>query len=207
MGGRKQNNIELRGGTYIVGEGITEQFYFAHLKQLQKYNCIIKPRFFGKTSVSEIEKSVQKLLLGGAHVICVFDVDVSVRNAAENKKLVQFRKRYSRNKNVLICESFPSIEFWFLLHFIKTTRNFQNADEAVRELKKHIPNFSKEASFLEKRKWVEELCANGKLTDALTRASEILAEKATGTTGDFFPYSKVVEGIGWLEKNNWVARN
>ncbi|HPB05961.1 MAG TPA: hypothetical protein PLQ09_07830 [Prolixibacteraceae bacterium] len=64
MGGRKQNNIELRGGTYIVGEGITEQFYFAHLKQLQKYNCIIKPRFFGKTSVSEIEKSVQKLLLG-----------------------------------------------------------------------------------------------------------------------------------------------
>lgn len=201
MGGRKQNNIELRGSTYIVGEGITEQFYFAHLKQLREYNCVIKPRFFGKTSISEIEKSVQKLLFGGVQVVCVFDTDVSVRDMAENKKLEQFRKHYSRNKNVIICESYPSIEFWFLLHFIKTTRNFHNADEAVRELKKHIPDFSKEASFLEKHKWVEELCANGKLTNAMTRASEIMAEKATGTTGDFFPYTKVGDGIGWLENN------
>jgi hypothetical protein len=28
-----------------------------------------------------------------------------------------------------------------------------------------------------------------------------LAEKATGTTGDFFPYTKVGEGIKWIEKN------
>lgn len=203
MGGRRQNNIELRGRTYIVGEGITEQFYFAHLKQLRKYDCVIKPRFFGKTSISEIEKSVQKLLLGGVHVICVFDADVSVRDETENKKLEQFQKRYRRNRNVLICESFPSIEFWFLLHYIKTTRNFQNADEVEKELKKHIPDFLKETSFLEKKKWVEELCANGKLTNALTRASEILAEKTKGDTGEYFPNTKVGEGIGWLEKNKY----
>ncbi len=202
MGARKQNNIDLRGDTYVVGEGITEQFYYSHMKYLRNYDCVIKPRFFGKTSISEIDKSVQKLLLGGAQVICAFDVDVSVRNAAENRKLEQFRKRYGRNKNVMICESMPSIEFWFLLHFIKTTRNFQNADEAVRELKKHIPDFSKEASFLEKQKWVEELCSNGKLNLAMTRASEIMAEKSTGATGDFFPYTKIGNGIGWMEKNS-----
>jgi hypothetical protein len=199
MGGRRQNKIELRGNTYIVGEGITEQYYFAHLKQLRKYNCVIKPRFFGKTSISEIEKSVHKLLLGGVQVICVFDADVSVRDEAENKKLEQFRKRYGRNKNVILCESFPSIEFWFLLHYLKTTRNFQNAAEALKELKKYLPEFSKETSFLEKQKWVEELCANGKLTTAMTHASEILTEKATGINGKYFPYTKVVKGIEWFE--------
>jgi hypothetical protein len=202
MGARRHNNIELRGNTYIVGEGITEQFYYSHMKHLRNYDCVIKPRFFGKTSISEIDKSVQKLLLGGAQVICVFDVDVSVRDAAENRKLEQFRKRYGRNKNVMICESMPSIEFWFLLHFIKTTRNFQNADEAVRELKKHIPDFSKEVSFLEKKKWVEELCANGRLFDAMTRASEIMTEKEKGLTGDYFPYTKIGKGIRWFEENN-----
>lgn len=202
MGGRRQNNIELRGNTYIVGEGITEQFYFAHIKHIYNYDCVIKPRFFGKTSISEIDKSLQKLLLGRAQVICVFDVDVSVRDAAENKKLEQFRKRYNRNKNVIICESMPSVEFWFLLHYMKTTRNFQNAKETLVELKKYIPDFSKETSFLEKQKWVEELCANRKLSYALKRASEILAEKTSGTTGDFFPYTKVGVGIEWLEKNS-----
>lgn len=98
MGGRRQNKMVLRGNTYIVGEGITEQFYFAHLKQLRKYKCVIKPRFFGKTSISDIEKSVKKLLLGGVSAICFFDADVSVRDAAENKKLEKFRKQYARNK-------------------------------------------------------------------------------------------------------------
>lgn len=201
MGGRRQNKIELRGNTYIVGEGITEQFYFAHLKQLRKYNCVIKPRFFGKTSISEIDKSVKKLLLGGVTVICVFDADVSARDKAENEKLKEFRKRYAKNKQVILCESFPSIEFWFLLHYVKTTRNFQNAGEVLKELKKHMPAFSKETSFLEKQKWVEELCAEGKFITALTRASEILAEKENGNERNSCPYTKVGEGIGWLERD------
>jgi hypothetical protein len=200
MGGRKQNRIKLRGRTYIVGEGITEQFYFAHLKHLRKYNCVIKPRFFGKTSISEIEKSVQKLLLGAAQVICVFDIDVSVRDESENKKLEQFRKRYVRNKNVIICESYPSIEFWFLLHYIKTTRNFQNAGEVLKEFRKYMPGFLKEACFLEKQKWVEELCANGKLTNAIARTTEILTERKTDHVSEYFSYTKVGKGIEWLDR-------
>lgn len=96
MGGRRQQKLELRGNVYLIGEGITEQYYFAHLKLLQKYNCVVKPRFFGKTSISEIEKSVRKLLLGGVTVICVFDADVSMRDKVEKVKLAQFKQRYVR---------------------------------------------------------------------------------------------------------------
>lgn len=62
-----------------------------------------------------------------------------------------------------------------------------------------MPEFSKETSFLEKQKWVEDLCANGKLTNAMTRASDLLSEKTNGSTGVYFPYTKVGEGIALLE--------
>jgi hypothetical protein len=46
---------------------------------------------------------------------------------------------------------------------------------------------------------VEELCSNGKLTTAIAHASEILIEKAENNAGTYFPYTKVGEGITWLE--------
>ncbi len=62
MGGRRKKGLVLKGDVFVIGEGITEQYYFSHLKQLKKYKCIIKPRFFGKTSIDEIGKSVERLL-------------------------------------------------------------------------------------------------------------------------------------------------
>ncbi len=200
MGGRRQNKLELRGNVYIVGEGITEQFYFSHLKRLKKYNYVVKPRFFGKTSISEIQKSVEKLLLGGVTVICVFDADVSAREATEKENLNKFRRKYANNKQVFLCDSFPSIEFWFLLHFVKTTRNFHSADEVLVALKQYMPDFMKERSFLENIKWVESLCQNDKLATALTRSIEIIAEKEQGHVGEFFPFTKIANCIEWLER-------
>ena len=39
MGGRRQNTRDLKPGIYIIGEGITEQYYFSHLRELYKLNC------------------------------------------------------------------------------------------------------------------------------------------------------------------------
>jgi len=92
MGGRRSNNLELKKGLYIIGEGITEQYYFTHLKRLKNYKCVIKPRFFGKTDIAQINKQVEKLLLGDISVICVFDADVSQRNQIENNKFSAISK-------------------------------------------------------------------------------------------------------------------
>ena len=114
---RQLQTRNLTGSIYIVGEGITEQFYFTHLRQIMGYRCTIRPRFFGNTSIKEIQKKVEELLSNRVYVICVFDADVSVRDDAENKRLAGFIKKHKDNKNVLICSSLPSIEYWFLLHF------------------------------------------------------------------------------------------
>lgn len=157
MGIRRNNKFDLKGSVFIIGEGLTEQYYFTHLKHLKNYKCVVKPRFFGKTSITEIEKSVKKLLQGEVSVICVFDADVSERNIVEKEKLIQLKKKYQRNKNVLICDSLPSIEFWFLLHFVKTGKHFQNSKAVERELKKFITDYNKTDNYLKNSRWVEQL--------------------------------------------------
>lgn len=206
MGGRRQNKLELRGNVYIVGEGITEQYYFSHLKFLKKFNYVVKPRFFGKTSISEIDKSVAKLLLGGVTVICVFDTDVSSRDSIERENLNRFRRKYAKNRNVILCDSFPSIEFWFLLHFVKTTRNFGTVNEILTALRKYIPDFSKERSFLEDIRWVAELCQNDKLTQALESANQILTEREKANNAIFSPYTNIVKGIEWITNKGSLIR-
>jgi hypothetical protein len=54
MGGRRQNTRDLKPGIYIIGEGITEQYYFSHLRELYKLNCKIRPRLFKITSIKEM---------------------------------------------------------------------------------------------------------------------------------------------------------
>ncbi len=190
MGGRRKRNLDLRGGVFVIGEGITEQYYFTHLKYLRKYNCVVKPRFFGKTSIDEIEKSVKKLLQGEVSIICVFDADVSERNIVEKEKLIRFKRKHQRNKNVLICDSLPSIEFWFLLHFVKTSKHFPNSKTAERELKKFITDYSKTKNYLKNILWVEQLVE--KLETACNNA------KSIGQV-DGCSYSNIFKAIEQLE--------
>ncbi len=190
MGGRRSKKLKLKKGLYIIGEGITEQFYFSHLKTLNNYKCIIKPRFFGKTDILRITKQVEKLLLGDITVICVFDADVSLRNKVENNKLQQFKNKYKRNKNVIICDSLPSIEFWFLLHFIQTTKPFINSKSVEKELRKHMIGYSKNKTFLEDAKWVEAL--SNKLKEAMQNSQ-------SNETANGHSYSNIYKAIVELE--------
>jgi hypothetical protein len=187
----------------VLGDGQTEQYYLSHLRDIRGFNFRIRPRLFKSITIEEANKLIKELIAEGFDMVIYFtDYDTIVKQG----KIEKYKKivgKYEKRTDVMICESMPSIEFWFLLHFFKTTYNFQNADEAIRELKKNIPDFSKEANFLEKRKWVEELCANGKLSNALKRASEIMTEKTKGNTGAYFPYTKIGDGIGWLEMNKY----
>lgn len=193
MGGRKQKIREPQSGIYIIGEGITEQFYFAHLKRILGFHCIIKPRFFGNTSISEMRKKIEELIQGDVFVICIFDTDVSSHNDVEKRKLEQLQNKYKNNRNLLFCDSFPSIEFWFLLHYIDTNRHFSNAAEAEKALKKYLLEYEKTKEFLEKEKWVRDLCENGKLELAINRAKRCLKDEGS--------YSNVYEAFEYLSKS------
>lgn len=74
----------------------------------------------------------------------------------------------------------PSIEFWFLLHYLNTNRYFATSDEVIAVLRRYIPNFSKHQSFLSKDAWVSDLLSDNRLDTALANANAI------GTEGESY---------------------
>lgn len=156
----------------IIGAGITEQWYFTHLKFLYEYQIRVRPRFFGTETADGMAKKIAEVLDDGGTAICVFDADVSTWNDTEKEKLDKLRLKYSKNKHVLLCDSMPAVEYWFLLHYENTNRYFGTSKATVQALKQHIPDYDKSESFLGNRKWVAEMSGDGKLERAYERAKQ-----------------------------------
>ena len=170
MARKNKETKNQKKSIYIVGEGITEQYYFQHLKRIKGYTCIVKPRLFGNTNIFEIEKKITELLTEDADIICVFDADVSTRNQAENERLTRLKNNYAANDKVVICDSLQCIEYWFILHYEDICPAHNNGGDTVRRLKRHIPDYNKSEQYLGKAQWVERMNADENLTNACQRA-------------------------------------
>lgn len=168
---RKTNNRPQRKiHPTIIGAGKTELFYFCHLKEIYNLKMQVKPRYFGNEDIYYLRKRVEDVIDGGGIAVVVFDVDVPARDANVNEQYDLFRTDYSGNPNVVFCESMPSIEYWFLLHYVNCNRHFPTSGSVIAVLKKHIKDFDKKEAFLKKAKWVEDLCSDKKISLAYDRA-------------------------------------
>ena len=156
----------------IIGAGITEQWYFTHLKFLYDYQIKVRPRYFGTETADGMAKKIADVLADGGTAICVFDADVSTWNDAEKKKLDKLRAKYVKNKHVLLCDSLPAVEYWFLLHYENSNRYFGTSKATVQALRQYIPDYDKTESFLGNRKWVAKMSDEGKLEQACERAKQ-----------------------------------
>jgi hypothetical protein len=171
--GRPTNNRRQKSpNVTLIGEGITEQYYFKHIRTLYNYQYSLRPYFFGITSLTDMSRKIDEVIEGGGIAICVFDTDVSQRVKAEERKLNSLFKKYRRMDNVVFCDSLPSVEYWFLLHHKNTNRHFKDSTEVERELKKVIPEYEKTTNYLEKVKWVADLCSDSKLENAIQRSKD-----------------------------------
>lgn len=161
---------QRHGRAVIIGAGLTERWYFSHLQFHFNLKIKIRPRFFGNENITTLEKRIIQVLSNEGIAVVIFDADVSTWNDAEKARLIALKKKYEKSKRVILCDSQPSIEYWFLLHYLKTNRFFGTSKAVVDELVKYVERFEKTNDFLRSPKWVEDLCNNGKLKDALERA-------------------------------------
>lgn len=190
---RRIKERELKNPTItIIGEGATERYYFTHLKRLRGYNYICKPRNFTEQTFDEMQKQIDRVLADNGIAVCVFDADVTRTRPAEKIKYGNMRRKYARNPSVILCYSMPSIEFWFLLHYLNTNRYFATSEDVITMLRRFIPDFSKHLSFLSKEIWVSDLLYDNRLDTALANANVI------GTEGE--SYSKLPKLFEIIER-------
>ena len=171
----------------IIGAGITEQWYFTHLRNLLDLRIKIRPRFFGTEDIKQLDKKISQVVNEGSIAICVVDTDTCEFNPTEKKKIDDLKKKYSGKRNVVLCDSLPSLEYWFLLHYADTNKYFANCNALLQELKKFIPEYKKSEAFLQSPKWVEDMTLEGKLATAVERS-----KKYEGQGGS---YSNVYKAI------------
>lgn len=174
----------------VIGAGITEQWYFYHLHDIFNVQLRIRPRFFGTEDIHQLDKKIAQVINEGVMAICVLDADTAEFDEAQRQKLAALKAKYAGKKNVILCDSLPSIEFWFLIHYLDTNRHFHNAHAVERELRSFITQYEKTEPFLKNRKWVEDLVSDGKLNTAILRAK--LYETAGGSYSNIY---KAIEAI------------
>lgn len=160
----------------MIGEGLTERWYFEHLRSLKGYHYDCKPRFFTHQSFEEMDKLIDWVIQNGGIAVCVCDADITRSNEERKRAFLSMKSKYTGNKNVLICDSMPSIEFWFLIHFVNTSKYFLNSEAVIKMLRKFIPNYEKSGSFLEKKQWVTEMIAGKRLNNACENAATLSME-------------------------------
>jgi hypothetical protein len=171
MSHRSVSFRKTRPGVVLLGEGLTEQCYFQHLKRIKGLHCTVEPRLHRNTTILSFEKKIKELIQSDIDVICVFDADVAQTNHEEMRRLKKFREQFGNHPKVTICDSLPSIEYWFLLHFQDGQGVAFNADTLLKALKKHIGHYDKTRRFLQNEKWVQDMTeGEGSLDQAMKRA-------------------------------------
>jgi len=172
----------------IIGDGLTEYYYFKHLKELkyQKTNIELKRSDFGSKDIMTKIRKIRSDLKGVySIIIIVFDIE----NDENKKKLFEEKIKLLKKIEVLGLYSNPSIEYWFLLHYTDENRSF-NAEELKKYIKTYISGYETSEDFLKKENWVNDLLAN--LLYAIERA-----KKYKNSTQS---YTNIYEGIERLDE-------
>lgn len=194
---RKRRNLRLKYA--VLGEGFTEQLYLKHLKNYKNYRYGIRPSLFDDIGIENAERIIDELLDSGCdRIVFLTDCDTII-NQNKRSSFKKFVEKYKDVEEVIICDSMPCIEYWFLLHFIFTTKEFCSYDEVVRELKRYIEDYSKKKVYLEKDKWFRKLIYNNGLERAYSNAKKGVDSLHLNNVGKFFPYTRIYELIDEFE--------
>ena len=184
----------------ISGGSNTEHWYFTHINDTTEHKFNIRPKYFGDESnyTEAFPKRIKEVLCANndVRIFCVFDWDTIYGDEAQQKKHKAFEEQFQAeisNGIVTLCPSMPSIEYWFLLHFVDYTRLMKSYGEVAGILAPYLKScFSnpakpmkkllKKEKYLKDAAWVKNMCADGKLAVAIERAEKNI-EKAIASGG------------------------
>lgn len=136
---RNSNNRKGSGkkSYSILVDGQTEVWYFQLMKQYEDFPRIdIKPELQQKTTMERLFDLAEENAKDYDLVLMLFDLDAIIHDGKES----EFREKvikYKDHKIINIYINNPCLEFWFLLHFHETSRQFTQCCDVETELKKN----------------------------------------------------------------------
>ncbi len=128
-----------REAVAVIGEGITEKYYLLSLRDFLKIKPTpIKPK---NSSLKELENSIKECIKKGfSRIFCLIDRDNKIYDGdpgheANAKEYAELKRKYHKKQHrcsdgstsvVIMIESFPATEIFFLYYFGFTDAFFTN---------------------------------------------------------------------------------
>ncbi len=157
----------------IVCEGEkTEPSYFRAMiddLHLNTANIVVAKNTTGSSPKSIVEFALNEYRREKEYdrVYCVFDKD---RHTTYNRALDIIRRaRLKKGHSIIATTSVPCFEFWLLLHFNYTTKQYDTGSgsicaNVISDLKEHLPNYTKGSynAYQATKDWLNTAIVNSK---------------------------------------------
>lgn len=132
-----------RDAIMVIGEGETEYYYMASLKNHYPQIENLQPRLPKHSSLEEMGRMIERAIeMGFTYVYCLIDMD-NKSNPTEAKKYRIFKKKYHKrfvnakkgiDCKVILIESERCTELFFLYYFQYTTAAFSSCEKVMEAL-------------------------------------------------------------------------
>jgi hypothetical protein len=193
----------------IIGEGVTEFYYFNSLRDVYKH-LMITPDYPKHTNLKELEAMIAEgVKTGYNHIFCIIDMDTKNKDPerTQYKKLKdKYAKPINKPKKGLYCEveffeTHRCTELFFLYYFCYTSRSHSNQDALLKDLNKRV-KYEKTESFLMKCKGLHSYFERqgGSLDTATKNADRSMEEKLQSSRD--YTYSELGRLMRKLEELN-----
>ena len=193
---RRSSHRSPKARVLVVCEGAsTEPLYFKAMRDRLRLSTLVVRAAKGvdpRTLVNMASKEAQKEKRTGEQfdaVYCVFDLDSHPQFKDASKTAL--------DRGLKLARSWPCFEFWLLLHFgyvrgsYESTGSASRCDACIRDLRKHLPNYSKGGKTTFDDLW-------HLLDDAIENSQKVAADVVA--TGESNPSTEVHELAVFLRK-------
>lgn len=155
---RRGRNKLTKQAFAVVVDGQTEYWYLQMLIHNEpNIPSNIKPQVPKKNIDQQYKLVTQLSEEEYDKVFWIVDLDVLLKEEREKKsnpsslqKFLAYYKRLSKNQKVVVIVNNPCLEYWFLLHFKKTTKVFTTCADAEKEVRQHLKGYEKTEKFFKK---------------------------------------------------------
>ena len=156
---RKGRNIPTKQSFAVVVDGETEYWYLQMLKHNEPnipFN--IKPQILQKKNIDQQYDLVTALSEEEYDkVFWIVDLDVLLKEEREKNNstsslqdFLNYCKSLSKQEKIVVIVNNPCLEYWFLLHFQKTTKVFTACTGAEKQVRRHLKGYDKTKKFFTK---------------------------------------------------------
>jgi len=182
MGRRRKKNVKAVDTYAFVVDGETEVWYLQMLKRNERRLAInIEPKLPIKKSLPDQYEVVEELARDYTKVFWLVDYDVIRKETQEAKpgtetkeqQFIRLRNKAQALGNVVVVVNDPCLEFWFLLHFVRTGRFFEACGSVQKDLQEYMEGYEKTRKYYTKQDQDIYLRLKDKLAEAVERAKRL----------------------------------